>query len=354
MKVALLLPANLCYSPYANIYTRILDAHQIAYDVIAWNRKGVQENVAFAYDRRLSETQSAASHAIAYFNYARFVQSCVRQERYDKLIVFSAQLGIFLAPFLRRYFRGRYVLDYRDVSIEQRVMPLYRMALAHSSLNVISSPGYRRCLPADATYVISHNIDTDLLHRRDEVRSPRPVVMTDGIEILTIGFIRNYAKNLELVNALADLPDFRLRFVGQGPAAGALAKTVEERRINNVSFVGFYDKEQEASYFDACTMVNIVWPIGTSKDMALSNRFYNALLCQKPMIVTKNTIQGDLVERYDLGVAVDSCVDLPMVLRRYLTDFDATRYATGRDQLLSAIVAEQHQFETALVDVLRR
>lgn len=64
------------------------------------------------------------------------------------------------------------------------------------------------------------------------------------------------------------------------------------------------------------------------------------------MIVTKNTIQGDLVEKYGVGIAIDNCIGLADRLIQYYTMFDFDKYMRGRNQLLSEILKQQEEFRS--------
>ena len=49
MKIALLLPANVIFCPYASIYTSLLDSWNIKYDIICWDRIGATDKADFVF-----------------------------------------------------------------------------------------------------------------------------------------------------------------------------------------------------------------------------------------------------------------------------------------------------------------
>ena len=126
----------------------------------------------------------------------------------------------------------------------------------------------------------------------------------NGIDILTIGAIRDFSSNIEVTKAIANQDGFTLRFVGRGQGTvEKLQAYCDEVKASNVSFIGGYNKPEEAGYVKTSTFMNIFYPRIITHDTALSNRFYNSLIYRKPMIVTKDTIQGDYAEKYNVGVA---------------------------------------------------
>lgn len=345
MKVGLLLPANLYFCPYANIYRKILDDNHIDYEIICWNKAGVKEDVHFSYDKKMLGTSSTLLKLIGYYAYARFLKKQVRAKQYDKLVVFGPQIAIFLYSLLRKYYKRSFVLDYRDLSIEQKFQKIYLKLLNISALNVVSSPGFLSCLPNTVQYELSHNMDESAVLLLKDLKFSGLSLQSNRIVILTIGAIRDCEQNIELLDSLADNKKFDIRFVGKSDFSEIIRHYAQSKHFNNVDFIGFYKKEDEHLYVEESTFMNIYYPRKLSHDTALSNRFYNALLYYKPMIVTKNTVQGDLVEKYNLGIAIENCDDLPTKLERYIEQFDQEAFVRGRQQLLDIFLDDQKRFK---------
>lgn len=352
MKVALILPGSLWYAPYVRIYTRIFDANKIQYSIISWNREGDDKPEGIQYNVPCAQGHSSAGFS-AYRGYIHFIKKTVREQGFDKIIVFGPQMTCLLSSFLLCHFRNRYMIDYRDLSIEQKpgFKQLFAVMLKHSRVNVISSPGFKRCLPKRA-YFISHNLDVDAARKAIGLVDEKGFGDEGHIDVLTIGGIRDYSSNIEVVKALANKNDFHLRFVGKGSASDQIKSYCEDNAIQNVTFKGFYQKEEEVGYVNDATFMNIFYPRRITHDTALSNRFYNSLIYRKPMITKKDTIQGDYTEKYGLGVAVADCGNLAAELRQFMsTDYAA--YANRCDQLLKDIIIDQEEFESAVMKFVK-
>lgn len=351
MKLGLLLPANVYFCPYVSIYSRLLDELGVKYDIICWDKTNAVDKADFIFHKKISASDSWLKKLYFYLKYTLFLKKCVKRERYNRLIVFTPQIAIFLYPFLKKYYKSKFILDYRDLSLEQRFMKIYRKVLSISSLNVISSPAFRKCLPKDFNYVVSHNINEYLVREllsenymdRDSCR----------LNILTIGAIRDLDQNIELMNALANNRHFQVKFVGKSDLSDIIRNYASVHGISNACFIGFYQKEEERGYIENCFFMNIYYPRKTSHDTALSNRFYNALVFCKPMIVTKNTIQGDLVEKYGVGIAIENCQNLADNLLQYRAQFNVEVYMKGRNQLLSKILKEQDEFRLSVNNFIK-
>lgn len=349
MKVAIITPNNLWFCPYVRIYTTVLDNEGIPYDIITWCRDGKDEEGCIQYKKNFKINYSFFKF-FQYFLYAKFVKKTIKINKYDKVIVFTPQVGIFLSSFLENFYKGKYIFDYRDLSIEQKsyFKRYFLKLLDNSYANVISSPGFKKYLPANYDYILSHNFDIDIV--RDALSSNISITQFQQktIDVLTIGGIRDYDSNVLVVNALANNEDFSVRFVGRGPSAHALMSYVERAAISNVSFEGFYPKEKEKEYIYNSTFLNIFYPRKPSHDSALSNRFYNSLIYKKPMITTEDTTQGDYTVKYNLGIALKDCSNLAEKLKNYIENTNQEAYYKRCDALLEEFIVDYERFLSML------
>lgn len=353
MKIALVLPGSIWYAPYVRIYTKILDELHTDYSIISWNREGDDKFEGFQYNVLCSKGHGSAGWS-AYKGYVAFIKETIREQNFERIIIFGPQLTCLLSSFLLCHYWGRYMIDYRDLSIEQKFgfKQLYALMLIFSRVNVISSPGFKRCLPK-RHYYLSHNFDVNAVRQAIETTDEQGFNTDDGIEVLTIGAIRDLSSNMEVVKALANKDGFRLNFVGKGSAADKIKDYCKEEGVNNVSFTGFYQKHEEADYVQKATYLNIFYPRVITHDTALSNRFYNSLIYKKPMIVTKNTTQGDYVEQNRLGVAVETCDNLIDNLSSFISNEDYEAYLQRCNSLLKQFLEDQTSFEGAVKDFVR-
>lgn len=349
MKVALILPGAVWFAPFVKIYTTYLENKNIDYSIISWNRDGGDPPYQFQYNIKPKNGHGRATLK-EYWYYFKYVRTVLRNQKFDRIIAFCSQTACMLADLLTTKYKGRYMIDYRDLSLEQRFgfKQLYSYVLKRSSLNVVSSPGFLKCLPK-AEYVISHNFDIALvlneLNRKREISSFYK--KNDNIRVLTIGGIRDYSSNVQIVNALANKSGFEVGFVGKGNAAPLLEKHAEEIGAKNISFSGYYEKKDEPKYIEEASYINIYYPRIITHDTAMSNRFYNSLLYKKPMIVTKNTTQGDFVEKYGLGVAIENCDGLEDKLKNFMQS-DYKQYEERCNQLLKKFINDYNVFDKSL------
>ncbi len=348
MKIALVLPGSIWYAPYVRLYTVILDELHLDYSIISWNREGDDKLEGFQYNVPCVKGHGSAGWK-AYKGYIKFIKKIIKEQGFERIIVFGPQMTCMLSGYLLLHFRGHYMIDYRDLSIEQKAgfKQLFAVMLKFSCANVISSPGFKRCLPKH-DYYLSHNFDVNAAKTAINEIVGGSFKADKPIEVLTIGAIRDFGSNIEVVKALANRDNVRVSFVGKGGTSDKIAAYCKAEGITNVSFTGFYQKQEEAGYVKNATFMNIFYPRVITHDTALSNRFYNSLIYKKPMIVTSHTTQGDYVEKNRLGVAVNDCSNLYDTLFNFIKTEDFNEYCTRCNNLLKTFIRDQEEFEAAV------
>lgn len=350
MKIALVLSANIWSAPYISIYTKILKQYNVEYDIINWNRD-------------LSEYKSELSWNVApkggkfskfweYYRFSRYVKNRLLKDTYDRIVIFGPVMPIYLQRFLKVNFENKYLIDIRDLGIEQ--LPLfkniYAKAVKYSALNSVSSPGFIEYLPK-ADYVISHNFDIEQVANSLK-RKTDCVLNKKIVEVLTIGQIRNFESNIQIVDSLKNDSRFHLSFRGGGDVQNRILSYVKEHSIKNVDFSGRYNKCDELKLIQDSTFINILMPPIKSHSSLMSNRFYNALIMRKPMIVASNSIQGDLVREYNLGIVVGDCSSLKTKILSFLGTFDKDEYYNRCNDLLKKFVDDYNIFEKRVVEFI--
>ena len=350
MKLGLILSKNIWFTPYVKIYTAILDKYKIDYELVSWNKDGTEENCGIQYQARLSDQSNNIKKFFCYYKYKKFLVKIIKERKYDKLIVFDAQLGVFLSNFLDKYYKKKYILDYRDLSIEQNSIfknSFYR-AVENSYSTMISSPGFKKCLPENFDYILSHNFNIE--HVKNALLEPFTSIKNSPYIVLTIGSIRDYSSNIEVVNALANKQNFHLSFVGKGYAADLIKSHAITENINNISFEGYYPKEKEKEYISNSSFLNIYYPKVITHSTAISNRFYNALIFKRPMIVTKNSTQGDFCDKYNLGISIEDCNNLEANINDFIKDLDYNEFCLRCNNLLKEFLNDYNVFEKKICD----
>jgi len=342
LRIALICPSNRLYMPYVENYSEIIREYNVNQVIINWDRFGSELEHEYTYrDLKTGHRRNVFD----YWKYSEFVIRKLDDLSPDKVVVFGLQLGAFLNRPLLSRFASNYILDIRDYN---RIIRLWSPLelIENSFMTVVSSPGYLEWLPPSDRYAINHNtrIPESKVLYSSTMRSPGGVVA-----ISSVGAIRDYDINVEMLKALKDDPRFAMRFHGNSDVATRLHHFARVANIGNVLFTGRYEATEEKKLYLASDMISVLrFADAVNNKTALPNRLYNAVLYGKPLLAFQGTLLASIIEKYRLGLVIDSFPNLASKLQTYFAGFDQTEFDEGRRLFLSEVIADNTQFESSV------
>lgn len=317
MRILLLGFTKLARMPYARLYTEALAARGHELHVVFWNRDGRPESLddvnvhQYHEFRRIQEDEAAKITKVrSFLRYRRFVRRVIHDTQVDMLVVLHTMPGLTLLDMLIMQFRGRYLLDFRDLTMEW-FLP-FRVAVgrlaAHSAAVFISSEAFRRFLPRGVPVYSSPNLDRGLLSLAvDRSDVPRAV---DTIRVRFWGLVRHEVVNRSIVNGLGGDDRFELHYHGSGwRTADRLQRLAVDRGYTNVHFHGSYLPEDRYSFGSKTDLVLNVYENDFGTSHAMSNKYYDALALRVPQVCTADSFMGGEVARAGVGLCIDPTDD---------------------------------------------
>lgn len=355
-KTVLLILASLPEdTPYAQYYIDILEKNNIQYDILGWNRRGKNYSPhinKFIYNNPTNDNFPFWKKMIEIYKYYKFVMCHLSHNTYSHIIICTIQISFYMQRYLAKHYNKQYIFDIRDYSPIMKFQlgkHIIKKMLLNSSLNCISSYGFKNWLPSGINYIISHNIRESLLYNNF---SFKPINTERPISILTIGAIRDEYSNSLIINAFRNDSNFNLDFVGYGNAVPFLKDYAKSKQISNIDFYGPYKKEEESKFVEQADFINIYLPDNILSNHLLSNRFYLALLYKKPMIVNAGCLQADLVAKYNLGIVVEKEESIKDATTNYIKNFDKNKYLFGNNAFLEIVKKEYNYFNNKILSAL--
>ena len=358
-RILIIVPLLPDFAPYVYNYYRIVEDCGGEYDVVCWNRGGIEglelPSNHIIYDQPTDNNFSPIRKLLEIYGFYRFVRRSVRGRKYQFVFIYTIADSIFFTPWLISRHNGRFIFDIRDYSplIDHRMTRWFVcQLLSHSALNVISSEGFLRWLPKEYRYLICHNTSIDkarsfinygLRRERDGV-----------IHVMNIGALRDVESNLEVIKRLGNRDDIMLDFVGDGDAAPELKQYCWNHAVSNVAFYGRYKKEEEEQFVRQCDMMNVFLPADKKSAYLMSNRFYLSVCFRKPMIVNKGCFQADQVRKYGLGLVIENDEDMYAEVVRYWESIDWQKYNENCVRFLQDVCDELDRFRKEITQVVER
>lgn len=338
MKVALICPSNMLYMPYVSNYVKVLEKNNVNYTIINWDRFGIEEKSGYTFrDNKIGHQRNYYD----YYKYKKYLLTLLRKENFDKIIIFTLQLGHFLKRFLLKNYKNRYIFDIRDYNKIIRFSN-FETIIRYSYSTVISSPGFISWLPKSDRYYINHNTNADSL---DVLIPVKEVFTGEKIKISTIGVIRHWKVNVDFVNSLKNNHKYVLIYHGEGTINKKLEEFIAKNQIKNVWIYGRYKKEEEGLIYKNTDMVSTLFCNDhINCKTLLSNRLYNSVIYGKPLIALSGNFVSEIIRKYNLGLVIDSFDKIEKNLNEYVRRFDEHEYNLGRISFFKSVLSENNDF----------
>ena len=338
------------YDEYRNIsyvekYEQSIIRHKGEYDIILWNRSGNQNTDLIDHHIVFEglNSRSKLLKIIPFLRWRRFVIKQLKKVQYDRLIVLTTIPAVLLADVLLLKYSKRYWLDIRDYTYEHFGFyhRIVKKLVNSSATTSISSPGFYSFVPHSEKVFLTHNI-TNLSARKndcslDTTRSP--------IVIGFVGGVQYPEENKRLCKQLKDNPRFSLRYVGKVHPGCDLRGYCEKIGMSNIEFLPPYDNRQKPLIYEQIDLINSVYGADSPiTRIALPNRLYDAALFKKPILVSKGTLLAEIVERFHMGLAIDTQEpELAKCINSYLEHFNQEAFVSGCEAFLSTVIQEEEQ-----------
>lgn len=345
MRLALVCPANINYMPYLQNYITILNSKGISYDIINWDRLGIEKESKLTFkDQKVTFSRNIFD----YVSYSKFVKSTLNNGNYDKVVIFGLQLMFFLKKYITSNYNQKYIIDIRDY---HKIFNYYRFnkEIKSSKMVVISSHGFKKWLPNSDKYILNHNYQNEINYRENITKQK----FNTSLKLSYVGAIRDYDLNKQLIKELLNHSNIELVFNGDGVASEKLKNVSAELNAKNVTFTGRYKKEDEDKLYKKSDLINILLPNNdlNSKSL-LPNRLYKAVEFSKPIITQQGTFLSEIIEKYNLGFSIPSIVETEKCMEDYLNLFSISKYEKGRKFFLNKVNTEQGHFKKSLLNFL--
>lgn len=340
MRIALICPSNLLYMPYVGNYKKILIENHVDYEIINWDRFKIEGESKFIYRDSKNGPQRGF---LDYFKYSMFVLDILKKSNYDKIVIFNIQLMFFLKKYLIKNYKNKYIFDIRDYN---RILKYFNIKkpIDNSAFTVLSSLGYKEWLPKRNNYTINHNTSIENI---DELKDVRSFVSkkTKKISVGCIGALRDYNINIDFINSFKNNPSIEINYHGEGDINKDLSKYLIEHSIKYVNLTGRYLKGEEEGLYSNNDIINVLrYNDCTNNRTALPNRLYNAVFYGKPLLAFEGTYLADVIEKYGLGLTVNSLENIENVIIDYIQHFNTAKYEINRLSFFSEIIYENNAF----------
>jgi hypothetical protein len=314
----------------------------------------IDEHGNLSFNVRQNEGKGYFFRFYSYLRYKKFVIGCLNRNNYDKIIISTIAIAILLYPYLKKYYRNKYIFDIRDYSIILNfTWFILKNLIDNSASTVISSKGFTHWLPKISNYNIAHNFPFELTKGNVKLLSKEHFNQNrESLEITTIGSLRDFEANKLIIDSFKNSNQFKIKFIGTGPAYNPLKNYVLENKISNASFYGFYQKKDEVDLLKNSDYINNYTNIDLNSRTLMTNRFYLSVVLEIPMIVRFGTYQAKLCESYNLGCVIKPGLSIKEQLLMYIKSYDKEVFNSGRLGFLTEIQKDTERLNNMLKEFI--
>ena len=359
MRVLLLGFGKIAYMPYMNFYLNALgNRDDTRIELIYWDRDGMpdaevpkQISKAYKFEAHLEEQLPFKKKLKFFARYRSFALRVLRKNRYDRIIVLHTTPGLTLLDYLSRHYKGKYVLDFRDISYEY--IPVYRKLVARLSRNAactfVSSNAFRKFLPSqDEIYTIHNYLEDSLNHvgwRSDATRE------REIIRVSYWGLVRQVDVNKAVMDALGNDLRFELHYYGRMQQDGRdMEEYARAKGYENVIFHGAYMPEDRYEFALKTDLIHNIYDLGHTMGNAMGNKYYDGVIFEIPQVCTEDSHMGDVITERQVGITINlHDAHIADKLWNYYNGLDWEAFQQNCKTALEIFLAEQNRTKQILM-----
>jgi hypothetical protein len=277
-------------------------------DATLWNRNGqkINENEPhFVYDK-VSNTKFKKIFGL--IGYARFISKVLKKQNYDIIIASHWDMLVIGALLKKKHqalvYENLDMPTHANNSIRNVFRIFEKWALKKTDGILFASRFFKKFYPKDIPSMILENKPSEKILKGFTTKR-----IDNKLSIIFLGSIRytNILKNL--IQAVWETPQVSLMIKGSGLFTEDLIRFMKNHSgtHDNVALdIGWYDYHKIGEYY---TDYDMIWAAYPNKDFnvkyAISNKYFESLLFEKPGIFSEKTDLGDHVVKTHTGFVVD-------------------------------------------------
>ena len=350
IRVLLLGFGKIAYMPYMNFYLDAIKDENVQFELIYWDRDGKPDadlpsriSRAYKFEAHLEE-QLPFKKKLKYFaRYRKFAMNVLKHNSYNKIIVLHTTPGLTLLDYLVRKYKGRYLLDFRDVSYEY--IPGYRKLVGiltrNSAMTFVSSDAFRKFLPTEENIFTIHNyLEDSLNHKMIRKQFPRE---RNVLRVSYWGLVRQVDINKKLMDALGNDFRFALHYYGRMQQDGReMEEYAYNKEYRNVFFHGAYMPVERYEFAKETDLIHNVYDCGHTTGNAMGNKYYDGIIFGIPQVCTEWSHMGDVISARKVGMVV-SLEDNAIAdkLWVYYQNMNWSDFETNCTSALDIVLSEQ-------------
>lgn len=307
---------NECFEPRLNNYLNYLNKKNIEYRIIAWNRNGMaskKDNISFFEKRAEYGTMYKNIPNKIMWMFFVFKELFKLKNKYD--VIHACDIDAALPAFFANIFLNKkLIFDVFDwMSVEANNNIIYKIIdkfqnYVYKKADAIILCEEERKEQATATNKNIYTLPNIPTYKQIDFFDPEIDINKFHQKYkLVISYVGVFdeCRGLEnLLDAISERNDILLNIAG----FGTIEKTIKSysEKFDNIVFYGRVDYEKGQSIIKNSDLMYAMYFLSNPvHKYAAPNKFYESLICEIPLITTKDTLVGNKVNNIGTGYVID-------------------------------------------------
>lgn len=243
------------------------------------------------------------------FQYRLMVWMAVNRKKYE--VIHASDYDTAIVAFIAaKLFRKKLIFDIFDFlfSKPEGRLVLFKKIIKDVQLKVIDEADYTIICTEKRIEQIhgSHPKKVKVIHNSPPSVSNQLLKLSlnpNKVKIVYVGIFQDRRFLIELAEVITEMKDVELHIGGFGKYETYFQELSE--KADNIFYYGKLSYMETLALENSCDIMTAIYdPNFDNHYFAAPNKFYEALMLGKPLIMVKNTGMAEIVERYDVGVVI--------------------------------------------------
>lgn len=306
MKACIIGIQNLKHMTLISLYTDYFEKNSIQYDLIYIDKYGINEKnnarKVYKFNGKCSKYSTLVGKLLKTYDYKKYVIRILDSEKYDFVVIWREQTASIFAGYLVNKYKGKYCVNIRDLWDRKNIFITngLKRAVDYSAFNTISSEGFRKFLPKNSAYIMTHSANPQVVYN---LKASNRKSRNEPINIVYLGTVRYFEYCKAVIDCFGNDERFIIKFIGQGSIE--LYEYIEKNKYKNIICEGAFDASETVKLLEGADVINCAFGAKNDQEKFLTPiRFYYSLFMHIPALTTDETWMDEQCKTLSMNLTI--------------------------------------------------
>ena len=348
MKVCIIGFSTIELSPYMEKYIKLLGKTEVEYFSISrelGHKKCTVIKNGASYQINCRKRKFFLLKLLEHLKWKNNVIKILKKEKPNRLVVLTQYPAFFLRKILLNDYKEKYYFDVRDYN-KLFTKRFIKTIIDNSIYTFISSEGFRKWLPSSDKLVVNNNLPQEIVYFQNH-----KIDYKSKISIAYFGAFSYLEENINLLKIVGNNKKYEIVYAGFGEIEKDLKKFCELNNFSNVLFLGKFKREDKTKLYSNICLINAIYGCKSMlTTTALPNKFYDSLAYRIPIVASKGTYLGEIIEKEKIGFTVNlDLSDFEDNINSFINDYNDSLFNKKCEMLLKQYINEEQMMNDCFI-----